>query len=52
MDWNLEVSVLKVDGNYPIPGEQGMEDRQGGSHAKVRKMDKAVEARKVEWNGI
>ena len=43
-----EISFLKVDGNHPIPRAQGMEGRQGGFNAKVRKADKAVEARKVD----
>ena len=48
MDRDLEIYVLKVERDHPIPGAQGLEDRLSSLHTKVKKSDEAVEAREID----
>ena len=48
MDRNLEVSILKVERDHPIPGVKGLKDQLSRLHTKVRQSDEAVEPRKID----
>ena len=47
MNWDLQVSLLQVNGNHPIPRTNQQTDGLGDLHLEMRRSEKTVEMREV-----